>query len=86
MKVKICRACKGLGNVRNHYGVWAPCPACHGQGRIVVKTNETEFSITQIDFAADGQLLIEASQEEDLKEEVVDAIDTMEDEEEEEEA
>lgn len=90
MKVKICKECKGLGNIQNHYGVWAPCPACHGQGRIVVKTNETEFSITQIDFAADGQLLIKVPQEEDdkkleeLKEEVLDAIDAMEDEEEEE--
>lgn len=92
MKVKICKECKGLGNVQNNYGIWMPCSNCHGQGRIVVKTNETEFSITQIDFAADGQLLIEAPQEEDdekleeMKEEVLDAIDAMEDEEEEEEA
>lgn len=69
MKVKICKECKGLGNVQNHYGIWAPCPACHRQGRIVVKTNETEFSITQIDFAADGQLLIKAPQEEETLEE-----------------
>ncbi len=92
MKVKICKECKGLGNIRNHYGIWGPCSACHGQGRIVVKTNETAFSILQIDFAADGQLLIEAPQNEDekeleeLKEEVPDAIDAMENEEEEEEA
>lgn len=92
MKVKICKECKGLGNVQNNYGIWMPCSNCHGQGRIVVKTNETEFSITQIDFAADGQLLIEAPREEDdekleeMKEEVLDAIDAMEDEEEEAEA
>lgn len=90
MKVKICKECKGLGNVQNNYGIWMPCSNCHGQGRIVVKTNETEFSITQIDFAADGQLLIEAragrrrKRAEEMKEEVLDAIDAMGDEEEEE--
>lgn len=70
MKVKLCKECKGLGVVTNpEYGTKEICSACHGQGRIVVKTNETEFSITQIDFAADGQLLIKAPQEEETLEE-----------------
>lgn len=40
MKVKICKECKGLGNVQNNYGIWMPCSACHGQGRIVVNQRD----------------------------------------------
>ena len=58
MKIKICKGCKGLGNIQNRYGAWTTCPDCQGQGRVVIKTNETQFSIAQIDFSNFGQLTI----------------------------
>lgn len=63
MKIKICRGCKGLGNIKNRYGAWITCPICQGQGRIVTKTNGPQFRIAQIDFSNSGQQEKEAEKE-----------------------
>lgn len=38
MKIKLCKACKGLGSIITKTGEHIKCDECTGTGRLVVKT------------------------------------------------
>lgn len=44
MKIKICKECKGTGKIEDH-----DCPNCKGTGRIVIRSNQTEYHISDIE-------------------------------------
>ena len=44
MKIKICKECKGTGKIEDH-----DCPNCKGTGRIVIRSNQTEYQISDIE-------------------------------------
>ena len=44
MKIKICKECKGTGLIEGEV-----CPNCKGTGRIVIRTNESEYQISDIE-------------------------------------
>ena len=44
MKIKICKECKGTGKTESG----EECANCKGTGRIVVRTNPTEYQISDI--------------------------------------
>lgn len=49
MKVKICKACKGLGFMFDNQSNKIPCVECGGTGRIIKCDPKTEFMMSEIE-------------------------------------
>lgn len=49
MKIKICKACKGVGKVNGSIENDAPCSECGGYGRIVEYDVKEELMLDQIE-------------------------------------
>ena len=49
MKVKLCKACKGLGFLFDNQGNKIECVECGGAGRIIKCDPKTELLMTEIE-------------------------------------
>ena len=49
MKVKLCKACKGLGFMIDNQGNKVPCAECSGTGRIIKCDPKTELMMSEIE-------------------------------------